>query len=131
MCLTNDINDVSEYAWHKKNSDRKPHNIALKKPNHIGLYDMLGNVFEWCLDNYEVFINEAVVDPCIINNTNNFVIRGGACNSKYIACSPTRRNYTDANSPCSGIGFRIVLTQSEEYNQTKMCKSQALFYIVW
>lgn len=65
------------------------------------------------------FTNIFAIDTfmrCIVkNNSQDYVIGGGACNSKYIACSLTRRNYANANRPCTGIGFRIALTQSVNY----------------
>ena len=42
--------DLSEVAWHKGNSDGKPHEVMQKNPNELGLYDMSGNVCEWCWD---------------------------------------------------------------------------------
>lgn len=56
-------NDIDEVAWYDENSDGHSHPVATKKPNELGLYDMSGNVREWCSDAYEEYTPEARSNP--------------------------------------------------------------------
>src|SRR5262249_7142488 len=75
-----------EYAWFSDNSDTKPHPVGQKKPNPWGLYDMHGNVTEWCIDHYDkdyykTFKPGAIVDsPVVLPTDRRFphVVRGGS-----------------------------------------------------
>ena len=60
-----DLSDtqIGEYAWYKGNSDGKTHEAGLKKPNAWNLYDMNGNVFEWCQDWHGDYSPNAQTDP--------------------------------------------------------------------
>jgi len=90
IMTTTDPKELSDYAWFSENSDDLPHPIGLKKPNKWGLYDMLGNVSEWCWDYYDVNYYRSSVTkdpkgPIIGNNPENEfgdtksdrVLRGG------------------------------------------------------
>ena len=92
--------DLDEVAWYDDNSACETQQVGLKKPNRYGLFDMSGNVAEWCNDEYAT-PGEYYPD------TNDRVYRGGACSSVDDDCAVS---YRDAFSPedCYGfLGFRI------------------------
>ena len=71
--------DVNAIAWYQENSNSQPQPVGQKVPNGWGLYDMLGNVWEWCHDGVRRYTAEAVVDPMGLPGAGaSRVIRGGS-----------------------------------------------------
>lgn len=111
---TNDEDKIGEYAWYSHNADGHTHAVAGKLPNEIGVYDMMGNVWEWCSDwycnhYYETHPNK---DPQGHSEGPNRVLRGGGWRSKNQGLRTTDRNSFDpASKKFSDIGFRLARSQ--------------------
>jgi formylglycine-generating enzyme required for sulfatase activity len=109
--------NLAANAWYSANSGNKTHPVGQKPPNPWGLFDMEGNVLEWCLDWYGPYSGGFAVDPQgpASNQTGVKVIRGGAWDAFPSDCRSARR-LTEGVSPFITdfiIGFRVVLTAGE------------------
>lgn len=100
--------DIYKYAWFDINSDDKVHCVGLKEPNAWGIYDMHGNVWEWCLDASYDYTSNSQIDPVVIKGSKR-IIRGGAFNTSRILVTSTSRNAVIEDFKNSSLGFRIVL----------------------
>ncbi len=110
---TNGLNTGLNYVgWYKENSDGKTHQVGMKAANALGIYDMSGNVFEWCYDGYVSISVGEETDP-IGNPDPEFpvrIMRGGGARNDFYAnrCSVCERS--NERQECSNefMGFRVV-----------------------
>lgn len=106
---------VDDVAWYNDNSMSKgPQPVASKKPNELGIYDMSGNVYEWCSDWYDVYNDEPQVNPEGPVKKVYRVRRGGAWNMPMRYCRSTNRSFFAPGKCDSNIGFRLALDVAQD-----------------
>ncbi len=108
FCFGADDSKLEEYAWFATNSGGKLHAVGEKTPNSWGLFDMHGNVWEWCQDRFGSYPKRAVTDPVGATSGTERVLRGGSFlnDPAYLSCS--FRNNFPPDDRNRDIGFRVV-----------------------
>lgn len=106
---------LGQFGWSKDNSGGAPHPVGQKQPNAFGLYDMHGNISEWCQDFYDkgYYANAPAENPRGPASANTCVLRGGSWNSPADSCRAATRNsetpkFADACFGADTYGFRCV-----------------------
>jgi WD40 repeat protein/serine/threonine protein kinase len=104
------VGNLDDMGWYEKNSEEKTHPVGQKLPNAWGLYDVYGNVFEWCNDWFGDYPSSAVTDPIGANSGAFRIFRGGSYYSSAAGCRAAFRNSGMPNSRNTIIGFRLLMT---------------------
>lgn len=103
---------IDKVAWYKGNSDETSHPVGQKQPNELGIYDMSGNLAEWCQDGLGEYDSKKQINPTDkYPNRWMRVVRGGNWNSDAKGCRVANRSgHTNDNADCVVIGFRLAMS---------------------
>ena len=104
-------NNIKTVAWYLGNSGDKTHVVGTKSPNELGLYDMTGNVWEWCQDWYGSYSSASQTNPTGASSGSNRVLRGGCCGRSAWYCRSSLRIIGTPDGRNDGFGLRLVLSQ--------------------
>ena len=107
--------NISDVAWYDENSGYETHPVGTKQANELGIYDMSGNVWEWCQDRYVSYVSSPQTNPLDANSESSHVYRGGSwfsyarhCRSSFriSSCRVRPRRFQNV-----GLGLRLVLSE--------------------
>ena len=106
-----DRSKIRDYAWFGGNAGGQAHPVGQKKPNDWGLYDVHGNLWEWCRDLHGKYGSEAVTDPVETTGDGRLVMRGGGWNDMEGCCRSADRGVVPRGHRESCVGFRVAMSE--------------------
>ena len=103
--------NISDVAWYDGNSGSKPHPVGTKQANELGIYDMTGNVGEWCHDWYGSYVRSSQTNPTGAVSGSYRVGRGGSWKFKARGCRSSGRSSVTPDVRSNCLGLRLVLSE--------------------
>lgn len=104
-------NNVLDVAWYDGNSSNKRHPVGTKQANELGIFDMGGNVSEWCQDLWGQYQNDSQINPLGSSAGTKHVLRGGNYFFDIRICYLSYRMFAESNYKDASVGFRLALSE--------------------
>jgi len=102
-------NTLDEVGWYDNNSGGQLHEVGKKAANELGIFDMSGNVYEWCSDRYADYTATAKTNPHVLTGDSERVLRGGSWNYDASDAHVSNRSNSAPSYRSSYVGFRLAL----------------------
>ncbi|PKL76529.1 MAG: hypothetical protein CVV27_09840, partial [Candidatus Melainabacteria bacterium HGW-Melainabacteria-1] len=109
-----DASQLGDYAWYLANADGRTHPVGTRQPNPYGLYDLYGNVWEWCRDYFAAYPGGHALEPTGPESGKTRALRGGGWNTEADRCQTFVRWHQPPETRSNQVGFRLLLETGQK-----------------